>query len=304
MKQYIRLTRVQNRDFPEEFFHFMWGYSLPGLSKVLNEWQSSEVLIEPYGPILDSKFGELLNTFDFSFRILPDEKQTQEEWNSIYPSRWDIFLIDFNVYQQASLKRKLKTLARLTLDGKLWSSFLFKKRKCLNEIIELRSAVINRLQASESMKEVSEYDNAYLFLIRSGKSALYDLQKSRGNLHRYGAERRALVGIPEGIEYLKEKGYNVVPFESGKYAMWKQIEAFHRCKGIIGIRGAELSNILWMKPQTQSIVIDNFNDGTSSPTRVIAAQIGVHFDEIHTEAGQYPELDQTLLTRIENVIRR
>lgn len=296
MRYRIRLKSVKGRDFPEEFYHFMLGYCLPGMNELLKRLEGShisEVDIEKYGPIMDQKFAELLNLFSIHHRFVEPHEDTPPGTATIYPPRWDIWSFDIISYRSLGVFAKMKVLAKSILQKPYAvDSFWWNQKGFRKEIKRLTQHILERLDIMDNSS------NEILLLKRSGRSELYDKQKERGNLHRYGVERRALIGLEEAQKKFVGNGLNMIIFEPGEYSLVEQIRKFRACSAIVTIRGAELANVMWMKPGTKAVVIDGFGNSVNSPTQILADIMGVKFDVIRIPKNDYPELDGDLIARI------
>jgi capsular polysaccharide biosynthesis protein len=70
-------------------------------------------------------------------------------------------------------------------------------------------------------------------------------------------KRRSILNIDSLAEELATAGWPVRIYEPGTANLVEQASTFHHCAGVIGIRGAELANIVWMRPGAKVLMLAN-----------------------------------------------
>ena len=68
------------------------------------------------------------------------------------------------------------------------------------------------------------------------------------------------------------------------------MEAFRHCKGVVGVRGAEFANVLWMEPKSKVIVIDPLTMDTPPIHKPLVKLLGLKYYELQTKEGPRPTL--------------
>jgi hypothetical protein len=121
-------------------------------------------------------------------------------------------------------------------------SIRFKFRE---DLLFTRKIILQRLNNLERP------DNpTYLLLDRSDNHSYYT---TKGET--YGKARRGLLNLEEGFNDLIKKGVPVNIIQPGSHSILYQIEAFNQSKGVIGIRGAEFANLIWLEPGSKVVVL-------------------------------------------------
>jgi len=62
------------------------------------------------------------------------------------------------------------------------------------------------------------------------------------------------MGIDEAANELQKNNIPVEVFQPGDHSLEDQILAFKACDGVIGIMGAEFSNLIWMEPNKKVVI--------------------------------------------------
>jgi len=156
----------------------------------------------------------------------------------------------------------------------------------------VRNHIVQELQIQRSVEQKT------LLLKRSSPNNLYNQQKIEGELHRIGTERRALINLNYGKRRFVEMGYDCEIYEPGYQTIVDQIRKFQSANMVVGIRGAELANVVWLEEGCKVVVIDNFTDKFGSPAEQIAFARKCSFDSIHVSNDKIHTLDDNLLEQI------
>jgi len=290
-------------DFPESYFHYKLGYLLSGVSALLkNGRDEKHVVLESYGPILDEKMVEVLDYFGITYEFIPPRSRVDEAQGEVVMSqRWDSFMASSQYYKTAPLGLKMKLLVKGSFSRNLRSTLFWNRSAFRNDLLNVRQSI---LDAIGPVGHSAAYGNEILLLERAGVSEKYDKQRNIGSGYHYGKSRRSLIGVESAVDKLRSLGLNISAYTPGDHNLTEQIKRFHQTNKIITIRGAELANIVWMKPGSKVIVIDpEKRDGRNeSPAKELAAYLGVTYHAIHLNHGAFPELNDQLLTKITNLI--
>ncbi|MEM1369064.1 MAG: glycosyltransferase family 61 protein [Cyanobacteria bacterium P01_H01_bin.15] len=103
--------------------------------------------------------------------------------------------------------------------------------------------------------ESSQTAGQYLLIRRSNEPAYYKAGGGADN-PSYGIARRGIANIDGLYMQLKDAGLPVVIYEPGAESLFDQINTFHQAKGLISMRGAEFTNLIWMQPQTPALMFN------------------------------------------------
>ena len=301
--RYVLKFRFGGSDYPQNFFHYMLGYALPGFYEIdqlsKNTLKSDlHLFIEDWGPIMNEKFSELLNLYQISHSILNSDTPKNSETEVLYAERWDDYLGTKQYFKTASLLLKIKLLVKMALPGKANPAYLLRGRKIIKNIRSTRTGILNLLQ--QHQETMTESPKPYLFLQRVDESDKYNIQKKFGKGFDYGKVRRSLQGIDAACTKLQGMGYDIEQYTPGNENLLQQIRCFHNAHTVISIRGAELANVFWMKPQSKAIVIDNFGGvgAKTSPATVLADILDVNYCKIKVDTIKHPKIDQELFGTI------
>ncbi len=134
-------------------------------------------------------------------------------------------------------------------------------------------------------------EGKYLILQRSAEPSFY--QAAGGaKVETYGTGRRCLLGIKEGQAQLEALGAPSLIYEPGAHNLACQINHFSVCTGVIGVRGAEFANALWMPAAAKIIMF--LSSGLSNrdpPARSLARLLGHDYYEIPHQGEISPSMD-------------
>jgi len=299
----------------EHFFHFMWGYLLPALNEINQINESSKTtndkfLFSSCGPIMDKLTCEILSLFQYNYEIIDkSSNRTEDHSVQILVPRWDIWLNDLDTAKNKSRLYLLKSFY-----GKLTSAFILQKEtefimhpfnnalwkillnskefatEFLASILKVKIKILENLVGSIENGKVSGLKDQYLILKRSSQPKFYG-RGGKAEIPTYGTGRRALMGIEEAAEYLSNKNIPVKIFEPGRFSLTEQINVFQHCKGIVGIKGAEFANLIWMKPQSKVILLRPLSMDTRPEQKSLSNILGLDYHEITTQGGFYPTLN-------------
>ena len=270
----IKLKFSQKKNGSKEhFWHFLLGYLLPSIHyncknipKWVKEGENDILLVfEDCGPIMNPLIKELATLFNIRHEIINTQIDNQahpfDEIVNI--SRWDIRLgcsLDFSIYFAINNNYCSNISMRMIhlIKGLKWSIknhilhfpldlFGIKLKK---EILFTRNLILNKLNSVEKPS-----NSAYLLLERSDEHSYY-ADNGKAERKGYGKSRRALLNLEEECNDLTKKGIPVNIYEPGSYSLLHQIKTFNNSKGVIGIKGAELANLIWLNPGSKVVVIN------------------------------------------------
>ncbi|GLQ11244.1 hypothetical protein GCM10007913_31760 [Devosia yakushimensis] len=128
-----------------------------------------------------------------------------------------------------------------------------------------------------------------LLLCRSPEPEYYS-ENGQAEAKKYGASRRSLVEIDESFEYFKSKGHNIEKYEPGSENIFGQIKRFYASDAVIGIKGAELSNVFWMKPGSKMFVVTPSTMRSTPVYQRFSRFLGISSITVFGADGQNPSL--------------
>lgn len=293
-KYYLKYDRVNYHGSPENFFHFMWGYLLPSFNFVLSIQKEHKIVSEPIefiftscGEVMDSRMADLLSLTKVKFSI--EKKDWSPEDSAIIEylvPRWDIYLFHESLSNDAGIFQRVKYfLLHVVLFrsvGKRHKPVRFDPK----DILRFRLDVLKLIRSSRRHKSAGPDDDCYLILERSEKPEYYN--KTVSEYKNYGIKKRSLKDIKGLLKYLNSKGIRAMVFEPGVLNLVDQIYFFSKCKGIIGIRGAEFANVFWMQAKRKAIMINHRSSLAS--IRSLARLADIDLKDIPAKCS-FPQID-------------
>jgi hypothetical protein len=266
MKYYLKFDETFSCGTAGEYFHFLLGYLIPALNTIsLHQLESrhsdvnNEYILSSCGPVMDQLFEEAISLYECHFVILDKEQLANSKFDKcIKLARWDLGFFGTRIKSKRFWKnsrRFLRWLPRKSL------SLLNRigKPSFAKTMPRLRDELIAKTSCGVPVK----YANTYLILRRSAPPQHYQ----RGS---YGNTRRDLLDIDEALVFFRENGVAVEVFEPGQHSFAEQIQAFATCRGVIGVRGAEFANLVWMKPGSENIYYNLTHMSSPAPARKIS----------------------------------
>jgi hypothetical protein len=281
---YLRLDESIRLGSVEHFYHFMWGYLLPAcfvaLRKDHSRTAASDVcfVLRSCGPLMDPLTRELFDELGFNFRI-GDKHMLDADGglDSVTVPRWDVWIErewDFN-------------------DGALYASPPA-HAETIEHVRFLRESLLNLLLTVPS-KGYADTEHALLLLKRSPEPEYYK-PGGAAEIPGYGVGRRALQSLEQGCDVLNAHGIPCTIFEPGRHRLREQVAEFHQCRGIICMRGAEIANLIWLKPRSKVVI---FNPGETMhpkpPARALVTLFDLDYVEINVGSDFQPVMDAQLV---------
>lgn len=285
----------------EHFFHFMWGYLLPSIHIISTSenTDSCRYFLSSCGPVMNKVLREIMHLCGYHFRIIPNQTDEHDGSQVMIP-RWDISLLhlliiaedtDANILNRGVFKNLSRHPA--VLESFKQDHFT---RDLSSAITQVKSLIERKVTLSADTPSLNIYADSYLILSRSPEPKFYSKETGRAEISGYGTSRRALLGVEEATQKLRKNGIPVTIFEPGKFSLVEQIKVFQACKGIIGIKGAEFANLIWLQPQSRVILIKPHNMNTLPIQRCLAKIINLNnYVEIETDQGHFPTLNAEIL---------
>lgn len=285
--KYLLFDEDINYGSCEHFFHFMWGYFLPALFYSLTIEGKGDFLFvfRSCGPVMDSLISEIYKVLGLNLKILAKEDFTKEQVKGelVVIDRWDNYLRNY----------KAPKITGIELIDAFISKSVKDKIRYRNKFIFVKRMIFEALK-------IKNDGQSYLILKRSDAPDFYDKEKGQAEIKTYGTSRRSLVGLEKASELLNSNNISSEVFEPGKISLTKQIQKYAKAKGIIGVRGAEFANQLWLPDYSEIILIQPQNMTDGSPQKALAHILGYKYIQIETnEVSRIPLDGRTLLSILE-----
>ncbi|MEM7279434.1 MAG: glycosyltransferase 61 family protein [Pseudomonadota bacterium] len=230
---------------PEHYYHLLHGYLLPAAHFLNTCDKPPKVLnMRSCGPVMDTIVHEFFSWLDADVRLVdPNSADYLHPRNPIILPRWE------RIVKRAGQVRLFKTLL-----GSIDSE---PQEAEIQHLLSVRTAIIEHLMQGtvSTAIESEEHDKGEVLLLRRSPEPAYYAADGTAEIPGYGAERRQLLSLEETALQLRDLGLRTRIFEPGAATLEEQVRAFHAAAGVIGIRGAELANIVWMRPQARVIAI-------------------------------------------------
>ncbi|MBT5032212.1 MAG: glycosyltransferase family 61 protein [Proteobacteria bacterium] len=268
---------------PEHYFHFMHGYLLPSLFEI-NNIESSTNLgnaqtsfhFRSCGPVMDKILSEVLTLYELDYEIVQKAAYGTGAYSiKLRIPRWDMWLMSAKI------------------DGKHTDHPNF-----LDTMMQVKRDINSRIDRLQTALMRKTDFNGFLILKRSKQPKFYE-RGGESEIPTYGTGRRELIGIETAVNNLTNENIPVKIFEPGKHSFIEQVQAFQNCKGIIGVRGAEFANIIWMNRKSKVILIQPSNMGVVVFQKSLAEILDLNYIEIPTDETHTIKLDhQTLLSHL------
>ncbi len=275
----------------EHFFHFLWGYLLPSISILTNQRKAHEVVyyVETSGPIMDEVMTEILNLLNIRCSILSKNDFASLQDKEIVP-RWDLYLLHNYILDiEKGDFTHISEFQKSTLLLNILSEKNFEKT-FRETILETRNCILSAVQKTETYTTILQENRNQILVIKRSESPDFYSQTGSAEIKGYGMDRRGLVDIDAFIKTTENSQPCIVAYEPGRHSMVHQISTLHVSKGLIGIKGAEFANLLWMKEQSKVLLIRPASMKTPPVQNTLAALMNLYFTEIVSEEEKYPSL--------------
>ena len=292
----------------EHFFHFTWGYLFPALAEIFRIESSpstasadKKYLFQSCGPVMNEILEEMLKLYKYHFQIIDENDSLVSNVNSIFVPRWDVWINELAARQQTG-SDAVSRIADLSIRLLKRVSRGVKKSRTryVASITQVRDNTLARLGSFEIDEKLKSLESKYLILKRSAQPLFY-MKGGPSEIPGYGTARRELKGIEEAGTYLNNRGIPTEIFEPGNHSYREQMVVFQRCRGVIGIKGAEFANLLWMRKSSNVIQIRPSVMQTNNMQKILADLLELDFCEhVDTSEGMFPTLKGEALLELFN----
>lgn len=279
----LEFDAVEDPSMRTRYYHFLFGFLLPALDYAARH-PERKIELQSCGPVMDRHLQETFDAFGFDARVVDESAAVPVE----RLPRFDLsIMLDSHVRHATRrvLPRIFRRAFRRFLRGRL---NLPPSRSTVRAMIER-----NRQRFLAGQQSPSKLEGKVLLIERSPPHPFYR-EGTEIQAKGYGSERRAVTNFEDLRQALETAGLDVEVFEPGVCSILDQARAFAACRAVVGIRGAELSNVIWMS-RGASVVV--FNPGTMpgrTPMHRLAKELGLVWHEYDTDSL---ELSRELLDR-------
>lgn len=280
----------------EHFFHFTWGYLLPAVHFISQHPDKERTyLFRSCGPLMDLRIHEVMQACKVNYEIMPKDFTSTTSETLVLP-RWDVYLLKPLLSNtDTSSFRPINTIQTHFANNK----HLFDECTALDLVAAIASTkqFIFKAFNLEPQKEL-QHDRKLLVLKRSDEPEFYRKGTGSAEISGYGTGRRALNNSEEIAEKLCLINIPADVFEQGKYCLHEQIVAYRQAAGVIGIRGAEFANLLWLPQGSKVVLIDPMNINNPPVQKFLAELLKLDYRQIDLNEGNHPHIHIDQLTPI------
>jgi hypothetical protein len=272
----------------EHFFHFIWGYLLPAVHFISqNLHEEKKYIFRSCGPLMDLHIHEVMQACKVNYEIKPKDFTCGTSETLVLP-RWDVFLL-------RPLLSSPGTSSFKAINA-IQSHFANNKHlfdECM--AFDLAAAVASTKQFivkafNLESQEEPQSNRKLLVLKRSEEPEFYRNGTGAAEISGYGAGRRALKNPEEIAENFCLMNILASVYEPGKYSLREQIDTYRQCKGIIGIKGAEFANLLWLPQDSRVVLIEPLKMNTPPVQKFLAELLMLDYRQINLNEGNHPNI--------------
>lgn len=312
MSASVRIELAFSHDFgfygsQEHYCHFLWGYVLPGLYEVLRRTPESSqelaIVLEDCGPVMNRVSADLFGLLTSDLNIVPREDLSSDK---LHLPRWDIFAHhesvtgrdEFSdnhfVLKFRNSQRLIETVGRAGFADE-FSGRIKRVRDWILTVgllrLRKRECAMNGMSAARVMASIFGHErrDEFLILKRSDEPHYYSADGG-AEAKTYGVTRRSLTDVEAAAESFRRHGRRVRVYEPGAHAIAHQVETFRNCAGVIAIRGADLSNLIWMPEGARMIVVTPEQMNTPPIYKRLGEALGLEYRDISGGKTNSPSL--------------
>lgn len=272
----------------EHFFHFTWGYLLPAVHLISqNLHEKNKYIFRSCGPLMDLRIHEVMQACKINYEIKPKDFICEINETLVLP-RWDVCLLKPLLSDtDISSFHAINTIQSHFANNK----HLF--NDCM--AFDLAEAVASTKQFiveafNLGSKDELQSSRKLLVLKRSEEPEFYRKSTGAAEISGYGTGRRALNNPEEIAEELCLINIPATVFEQGRYSLREQIFAYRQAAGVIGIRGAEFANLLWLHQGSRVVLIDPLNINNPPVQKFLAELLLLDYRQINLNEGNHPNI--------------
>lgn len=211
----------------EHYFHALHGYLLPGLHRALTDGYDG-IQFEDCGPLIQPRLSEGCRLAGLAY-VQPYKSVVADVY--LVP-RWDRLLLHF---EAPPPPKSVITAYRQTI-----------------------APLLDLLRSAAEATYVNlrgRFQNGMIAVIRRSADHPFYHSERMAAFPAYGAGRTALLNASEVATRLQSEGFAAQVVEFGAMSLGEQILVASRARAILGIRGAEFANVIWMRPHNRAIML-------------------------------------------------
>lgn len=250
----VRFTFNPRKDFgwKDHFFHFLLGYLLPSLDYSIKNAQR-DLSFEDCGPLMERRLVEACDLLGLNLKS--NDSTMIGTIQEIQVCRWDI-----------CLRRS---------DGSLpTENFIRKFRK---EIDNVRTEILSK---SIEVAPPEAANKKCIVVLKRSEPHPYYRTDGPSSFPGYGSERRQLTNSIAIANLIETFGFQAKILDLSTLSFLDQVKTFRDARAVIGARGAEFANVLWMKQASDALMFATPLDKPSHAARTLALTMGVRFAEV------------------------
>ncbi len=211
----------------EHYFHALHGYLLPGLHHALMHHYDG-IQFEDCGPLIQPRLSEGCQLAGLAY-VDTDESVRADTYRL---PRWDRLLLHFEAPPPPN-------------------SVIDAYRQTVTPLLNrLRSA------AKETWGDFpTQFQQDMIAVIRRSDDHPFYHSDRMAAFPAYGTGRSELINASDVARTLQSEGLAAQVVEFGAMSLGEQILTASRASAILGIRGAEFANVIWMRPHTRAVML-------------------------------------------------
>ncbi len=288
------------------YWHYTLGYFIPVTSYLLknqDSLQKKQLALDSCNILLDKHLEDFLifHGFSYSIKDFSDKsiKTALKAYKSIPKKFWREFMRWENRFRGKSASififHSYKKSGKSILVPR-WDEYLrlyFDLPPNFKSELNAYRDKMRHFGQRNSCCDPNSGKGKLLILSRAPKPTSISseiLEKNRW-FASYGSERRELKHVKEGIDDLNQEGYNCLKYESGTHNLQCQINHFSNCSGVIGVRGAEFANMIWMKEKAIVILFHSADFKNDPLQRQLVSPLNLNYFEIPHNGQVSPIFD-------------
>lgn len=288
------------------YWHYTLGYFIPVTNYLLTnrkKFQKKKLIFDSCNILLDRHLEDFLIFYDFSyfFKDFGDKskKIAFKAFKSIPKKFWREFMRwEYKLRgQEASffIFHSYKKVGRSIIVPR-WDEYLrlyFDLPPNFKSDLKEYKIKMTQFAQNNSCCDPNSAKDKLLMLSRAPKPQSIPsetLEKNRW-FAGYGNERRELQHARDGLNELNEEGFSCIEYQSGTHNLACQINHFSNCRGIIGVRGAEFANMIWMKEKAIVILFQSAYFNNTPLQRQIISPLNLTYFEIPHQGLVSPKFD-------------
>jgi hypothetical protein len=254
-----------------------------------------QFLFRSCGPVMDPVLGDALELLDIPYQLVAAADCRSAHAASL-PA-----LHDFGQVNTVTLPRWDHTLllASSRRDSRP------PMRSARARLSRLRASIlqVRRLFLGATPAAGTGSNDRVLLIERSPQPRYYDPDEGEARIRGYGTAKRSLCGLQRCRQHLSAAGIHCEIYQPGAHAFQHQVTTVANSRAMVGARGAEFANIVWMAPGSQVVMLQHESQPVNSPTRALAGLMGHSLEEITVSGATQIALDEAMIRRLSELVQ-